>query len=175
MRKLSKKIKSILRRVFGRSHPDIYTAVKDYAEKKGLDVGDVVAAAVSAYLASDAEGKEALEKAVAESRSVKSGGGGANLKVAINLFKEMCGAMGELFTTMNEARSKLSAASLIADYKAVTEAAQQIKKLGSESGSGTLEDTIATIFLQNLLGGKLPKVKSRKPTGQAPVEKIGED
>ena len=141
---MSKRIKSILRRVFGRSHPDIYTAVKDYAEKKGLDVGDVVAAAVSAYLASDAEGKEALEKAVAESKPAK--GGSTSLKPAIGLFKEMCEAMGELFTTMNEARSKLSAASLIADYKAVTEAAQEIKKLGSESGSGTLEDTIAVSY-----------------------------
>jgi len=170
---LSKKIKSILRRVFGRSHPDIYTAVKDYAEKRGLDVGDVVAAAVSAYLASDAEGKEALEKAVASSRPAKSGS--VSLRPAIEMFKEMCGAMGDMFKTMNEARSSLQAASLIADYKAVTEAAQEIKKLGSESGSGSLEDTIATIFLENLLGGRLRKVKSKRPTGKAPVEKIGED
>lgn len=173
---MSKKVRAILSRVFKRGHPDVYTAAKLYAEKKGIATTDVVASAVTAYLASDAEGKEELEQAVQARRSSGGGGGKASLKPAIEMFKEMCGAMGDMFNTMNTARSSLQASSLIADYKAVTSAAQEIKKIGGEGGSGSLEDTIATVFLENLFGGKmkgrLKGKKSGKSTGKAEVEEV---
>lgn len=172
---MSKKVKAILSRVFKRGHPEVYGAVKDYAEKKGLSTADVIASATAAYLAADAEGKEELEQAMKERRTVSGGGGSgiAGLEKSIELFNTMCKSMGTMFTTMNEARSSLQASSLVADYKAVTEAASQIKKLGGESGSGSLDDTIATIFLEKLLGGKLPKLgKSKKKTGKSEVKEV---
>ena len=168
---MSKKVKAILSRVFRRGHPDVYTAAKLYAEKKGLSTADVIASATTAYLASDAEGKEELEEAV-KARRASGGGGKADLQPAIDMFKQMCGAMGDMFNTMNTARSSLQASSLIADYKAVTEAASEIKKIGGESGSGSLEDKVATIFLEKMLGGSLKGAKSKKSTGKAPVEEV---
>ena len=166
------KVKAILSRVFRRGHPDVYTAAKLYAEKKGLATADVIAAATTAYLASDAEGKEELEEAVKARRS-SGGGGSTSLKPAIEMFKEMCGAMGDMFNTMNTARSSLQASSLIADYKAVTQAASEIKKIGGESGSGSLEDKVAGMFLEKMLGGKLGSVKkSGRKTGSGDVKKI---
>ena len=168
---MSKKVKAILSRVFRRGHPDVYTAAKLYAEKKGIATSDVIAAATTAYLASDAEGKEELEQAVQARRS-SGGGSGISMKPAIEMFKEMCGAMGDMFNTMNTARSTLQASSLVADYKAVTSAAQEIKKIGGEGGSGSLEDKVAEIFLTKMLGGSLKGAKSKKKTGKADVEEV---
>ena len=169
-------VKRILSRVFKRGQPDVYQAMKTYAEKKGIPVSDVIAAACSGYLASDEdEGKEILEQAMSELKS-KGRGGKGDLKEATAMFKEMCGAMGDMFTVMNTARSSLQASSLITDYKAVASAAAEIKKLGGESGGGSIEDVFAEKFIENLLGGKMRKTsKSKKKTGKAKVEDIGED
>jgi tellurite resistance protein len=162
------RVKKMFSKIFKREHPDVYDAVKSYAEKKNIDPADVIAAAVTAYLASDAEGKDELEKAV---KSRRSSEGTGDLKPAIEMFKTMCDAMGDMFRTMNEARSSLQASSLIADYKAVTEAAQEIKKISGESGSGSLEDQIASIFLSRILGGGI-NIPRKKLTGKAPVETV---
>ena len=54
------KLKDVLKRVFARRHSDIWAALQDYANSKGIRVDDALAAAVSAYLAADEEGKETL-------------------------------------------------------------------------------------------------------------------
>jgi len=168
------KLPAILSRVFGRGHPDIYKAVKDYAEQKGQAPADVIASACAAYLSADDEGKETLEKTMAERRA--SGGGGANINAAVNLFNEMCKSMGTMFKTMNEARASLQSQSLIADYKAVTTAASEIKKLGGESGSGSLEDKIGEAFVtamvERFVGRRIEKgaVKPQKKTGESSGE-----
>jgi len=165
--------KQVIKRVFGRGHPDVYGAMKEYAESKGIDVTDAIASACAAYMTIDDEGKEKLETAMAERR--KGGGGGkADMTPAINMFKEMCGAMGEMFKAMNESRASLQSASLISDYKAVTQAASEIKKIGGESGGGSLEDKIAEIFLDRMLGGKIGSLKSTKKTGTDKVEEVKE-
>jgi len=170
------KLPTILKRVFGRAHPDIYDAVKEYAEKKGQSPVDVVAAACASYLSVDEAGKEELEKAMAERRA--KGGSGASMKPAIDMFKEMCEAMGTMFKSMNEARASLQTSSLISDYKAITGAASEIKKLGGESGGGSLEDKVADAFIRSLVekftGRKVEtgKEKSQKKTGTGKVEDV---
>ena len=169
------RVKTALSRIFRRGHPDIYEAAKSYAEKRGLATADVIGAAVSGYLMSDAEGKGELEEVMKKKRTDSGGGGKGDLTAAIGLFETMCGAMGKMFTAMNTARASLQSASLISDYEAVTKAASEIKRLGGESGGGSIEDAFATAMIQRMLGGKLPSTKSKKKTGTAPVEKVGEE
>ena len=168
------RVKAALSRIFKHGHPDIYEAAKNYAEKRGLSTTDVIGAAVSGYLMSDAEGKDELEEVMKKKRT-DSGGGKGDLSAAVDLFKTMCTAMGDMFKTMNEARSSLQSASLIADYKAVTSAASEIKRLGGESGGGSIEDAFATAMIQRMLGGKMPSTKSKKKTGTSEVVKVGEE
>ena len=171
---MASKVRAILGRVFKRGHPDIYDAAKAYADKKNLATTDVIGAAVSAYLAMDEEGQEVLEKHVAARRG-GGGGGKTGLKPAIEMFKTMCGAMGDMFKTMNESRASLQSNALIADYKAVTEAASEIKKLGGEGGSGSMDDYVARLFLGKLFGdSKIPRRPDRK-TGKDKIEEIDEE
>ncbi|MBA7698385.1 hypothetical protein ES703_107062 [subsurface metagenome] len=169
------KVTDILKRVLRRTHPDVYEAVKEYASEKNIRIGDVVAASVSSYLSADDEGKDVLEKALAE-RKGGGGGGTTGIKTAVSLFKDMCEAMSTMFTTLNTAKSNLSAASIVADYKAIATAAEEIKKVGSEGGSGSIGDSLADAFVRNIietgLGGKLRKKKSTRTTGKTPVEKL---
>ena len=51
-KKKESKWKQVLKRVFSRAQPDIYQAAKEYAASKDMKVGDVIGAAVSAYLPS---------------------------------------------------------------------------------------------------------------------------
>jgi len=169
------RVQRILNRIFRRGHPDIYQAMKAYADKKGIRVDDAVAAACSGYLAADDEGRTELEKAIEDKRS-SGRGGSTDLKPAIEMFTTMCNAMGQMFNTMNSARASLQSSSLIADYKAVTQAASEIKKLGGEGGSGSLEDKAADWFLGRLFGGDLKiERKSGRKTGQDKVEEVGKE
>ena len=80
VRELASKIKRLLGRVFGRKYPDLYDAVKSYAEKRGLKPEHVIASAVAAYLSADEEGKEELEEAM---KSLAAKRGDKSLPIAV--------------------------------------------------------------------------------------------
>jgi hypothetical protein len=168
------KLKNTISRLLRRSHPDIYEAAKSYADEKGIKLEDVQAAALTAYLASDDEGKQKLEEAIEKSRVEGRGSPQTNIKNAIEMFRDMTSAMGEMFKAMNEARSSLSMSSMLADYRAAAEAAKEIKKLGGEGGTGSMDDMIANWFLSRMFGS-IDTQKPVKKTGKTPIEVHGEE
>lgn len=169
------KLPAILSRLLKRSHPDVYEALKSYAEAKGSDVGDILAAAISAYLSADDEGKEELEKAMAERRS--SGGGASNIKGAIALMKEMTGVYKEMAQTFADMRASFQTSQIIADYKALAEAARGITEVGQSKGSGSLEDLFARALVDRMLTGLggAPRQTVLQTTGKGRVEKVTEE
>lgn len=169
--------KEKLRNVFSRGHKDIYEAVKEYAQERGVATGDVVASAVTSYLAADEEGKELLEKSMAERRA-GGGKGKADISAAVDMFVEMTGGMTKLFEATNALRASVSIGSMVSDFETVTGAVEKIKGIGAEKGSGTLEDTLADAFVRGLIKkmtgvepGSIP-AKTVKKTGQDSVETI---
>lgn len=166
------KLKDVIKRVFARRHSDIWEALQDYANSKGIRVDDALAAAVSAYLAADDEGKDKLEKYVSERRRSPD----ADVKAAIETMRQMFGLMSEAFDAINKARVNLQVGTLVSEYEALAQAAEKIKKSGAESGG--FEDMIANWFLSRMFGGQLPiQLKSSgrsKKTGEAPVTEFEE-
>jgi hypothetical protein len=164
------KLKDVLKRVFARRHSDIWSALQEYANSKGIRADDALAAAVSAYLAADEEGKETLERYVSERRR-----GDTDVKAAIETMRQMFGLMGEAFDAINKARVNLQVGTLVSEYEALAQAAEKIKKSGAESGG--FEDMVANWFLSRMFGGQLPfqlKPSGRKKTGEAPVTELEE-
>lgn len=167
---------SALKRVFRKGHPDIYEAFKDYCDKKGIDTDDAAAAAVSAYLAADEEGKKVLEETLAQRKGSK---GGVDIAGTVALITSVADSMGKMFEAVNTVRSQLSVTQLVNDYKTLTNAASEIKKLGSESGSGSTEDFVAKLILGRLFGGTgedvgklLGSKGSGKKTGSGAVTEV---
>lgn len=152
--------------VFRRGHPDIHEAVKLYAEEHGIAQTDVIGAAVTAYLSSDdVEGKALLEKTLGDRR--KGGGGGKPDMVAVaEMFTDMTKGMTSLFTSVNELRSSVSIGAIVSDFKTVTGAVEEIKSMGGQSGTGSVDDRLADAFVEGIVrriaGGEYP-VKRRKP------------
>lgn len=157
------KLRSLIGRVFKRRHGDIYAAVSEYASRKGLKVEDVVAAACSAYLMADEEGKSELERAVRERT------GNVNIKATLGLFRDFCSVMSEMFRALNEARAGMSVSALISDFKAVSESMNEIRRIGAESGRGSMEDVIGQAILTSLLS-RLGASPGRRKLGSEPVE-----
>ena len=170
--------KDRLRNVFSRGHKDIYEAVKEYAQERGVATTDVVASAVSSYLAADSEGKATLEAAMEEHR--KGGGrGGADITTAVEMFSKMADSMTKMFTSVNELRSSVSIGAMVSDFETVTGAVEKIKGLGAEKGAGSVEDALADAFIRGLInkitgGAGLSKTTKGKgvETGQGKVEVI---
>jgi hypothetical protein len=175
LNKLTGKLRGIITSLKS-SHPDVYEALKKYADDRGVNVTDIAGAAIASYLAGDPEGKAELEKAMERRR--QSGDGVSNVKAAMDLFKEMCGAMGEMFRTMNEARAGMSMSSMLSDFKAVTNTITEMRKAGAEAGAGSIEDILAKAFLQRILGGVFENVPAgdvgKLRTGQGRVKQIEE-
>lgn len=170
--------KESLRNIFSRGHPDVYKAVKTYAQERGVPTTDVVASAVSSYLAADEEGKDILEKTMEERRKSGGGGGQANIEAAVKMFTDMTGGMTKLFQATNELRASVSIGSMVSDFKTVTTAVEEIKGIGSEKGSGSLDDILADAFVRGLIKkmtgvepGEIPKKKGVK-TGQSEIETV---
>jgi len=171
--------KEKLRNVFSRGHKDIYEAVKVYAQERGVATTDVVASAVSSYLAADEEGKDILEKTMAERRASGGGGGGADIEAAVKMFVDMTGGMTKLFEATNQLRASVSIGSMVSDFETVTGAVEKIKGLGSEKGKGSLDDVLADAFVRGLVK-KVTGVdanlnsssKKGKETGKSPIEVI---
>jgi len=167
------KLKALLSRFLKRSHPDIYEALKEYCEKKGLEIGDVVAASVSAYLSADEEGKDELERVMEEKRTkMKSTG----IKEAVGVLKELVDVYKDLSEAFASMRTSFHVSQIIADYKALSDAAKQISELGQSKGAGSLEDVFARAFIDRMLSGfgKSMPLQSTK-TGKGKVEKIDEE
>jgi len=147
-----------------RGHPDVYEALKNYCDEKGLNITDVAAAAIASYLASTDEGKEELETAMAKRRI--SGGSAPDIRATINLIKDLSQAMTEMFKAVNEARAGASTASMLADFKAMSDFLNQVKETASESGKGSVEDLLATMIMSRLFGGIQPAGKVKTPSGK---------
>jgi len=170
--------KEKLRSAFRGGHKNIYDAVKEYADERGVAVTDVVSSAVSSYLAADAEGKETLEKHMAEMRADKVSGQ-ADPKAAVEMFTKMATGMTELFKSVNELRASVSIGSIVSDFETVIKATEKIKGLGAEKGKGSLEDTLADAFMRGLVnkmsgGAATLEPRKTKQTGTGEVTKVEE-
>jgi len=165
-----------LRSIFSglrKRHPDVYKALKRYCDEKGINMSDVAAAALASYLAADEEGKEELERAMAE-RSMSSSTGAPNVKATIGLIRELCGAMTDMFKAVNEARANVATQSMLADFKAMANFLNEVKETGSESGKGSVEDMLAGLLFSRFFGGGLGKKAKKIKTGTGKVKKIEE-
>lgn len=167
-----------LRNVFSRGHKDVYEAVKIYAQERGVATSDVVASAVTSYLAADEEGKDILEKTMADRRT-SGGGGGANIDAAVKMFVDMTGGMTKLFEATNQLRASVSIGSMVSDFETVTGAVEKIKGLGSDKGAGSLDDVLADAFVRGLIkkmtgtNVELPARKRKgEETGKSEIETI---
>jgi len=152
--------------VFRRGHPDVYEALKDYAEKHGVTIGDVIASATAAYLQTDVEGKEELEKKMAE-RRMGTPKGGTDIKESIQMLTEALNSMSTVFTALNNVRSSVSIQSIVADYNTLKGAIEGVSKEGVASGAGTIGDKLAERFIDGIVdkalsGGGLPGKKLKK-------------
>lgn len=166
--------KEKLRRVFGRGHSDIYDAAKKYADDRGVAVTDVVASAVSSYLAADEEGKIELEKAMATRRA---SGGGSDPMQAVEMFTKMADSMAKMFGSVNDLRSSVSIGSMVSDFETVTTAVEKIKGIGADKGKGSTEDVLADALVRGIVkrftGADVDIVpKKARETGKDKVEKI---
>ena len=171
-----KRVKSVLFKIFKRGHPDIYDALKDYCDKHGYNMSDVVASAVASFLAVDEEGKQELIEKMSQRRT-SGGGSPLQIKETLNLFKDFCGVMKDMFAAMNEARAGMSIQALISDFKAVSQAMNEIKRAGEESGKGTLDDLIASAFVRGFLNrlGVRTNPKNITKSGKGKVINVGEE
>lgn len=162
------KIKGALYRAFKRGHPDIYKVLKRYCDNHGLNISDVTAAAVASYMAADEEGRVELEAGM-KARRIGGGGSGGSVKASLGVFKDVCGAMGEMFEAMNKARSGMSMSAMLSDFEAVSTTISKMKEKGSEAGKGSVEDALATAILSRILGG-IEATKTKTGTGK--IKKI---
>ena len=165
------KIKGALFKAFKRGHPDVYKVLRKYCDERGLNVSDVTASAVMTWIAADEEGKKDLEQAMAARRT---GGGGSSVQIkdTLGIFKEVCSSMGEMFKAMNEARAGMSMQSMLSDFKAVSDTLTEMKKAGSEAGKGSIEDSLATAFIERILSGAGGKKATKTKTGTGKVKKV---
>jgi len=164
-----------VKRVLGRGHGDVYEATKKYAADHGVAVSDVVASAMTSYLAADEDGKATLEEAMAKRRT---GGGGADPMAAVEMFTKMSDSMSKMFAAVNELRSSVSIGSMVSDFETVTTAVDKLKGIGAEKGSGSTEDLLADALVRGMVnkmlgGAELPSKKTMK-TGESKVAKIEE-
>jgi len=164
-----------IKRVLGRGHGDVYEATKKYAADRGVAVTDVIASAMTSYLAADEGGKVTLEEAMENRRT---GGGGANPMAAVEMFTTMAASMSEMFGAVNELRSSVSIGSMVSDFETVTTAVEKIKGIGAEKGKGSTEDLLADAFVRGvvnrMLGGADFSSKKTKETGKEKIVKIEE-
>lgn len=168
---------------FRRGHPDIFQAVRAYAQSKGLDPEDVVAAATSAYLSTDEEGRDKLETAISERKA--SGGSGseeAGLEKALAMFERMVDTSVKLMTKSQEAGQQLIKGSLLNELKTQAQTIEEIKSIGASGGKGSIEDRLAGAFVDGVLrnvgasmgGSGSDKTKTKVTSGKGAVEKVSE-
>jgi len=169
------RLSEVMRRVFKRSSPEMYDAIKRYAEEKGVKVEDAMNAAIALYLNSDEEGKSELEEAmrqIRESRTSSSAGFSD-----INDFVKAIEAVGNLMTKVQETAHSLVKNSLLVEVKNQMELAKSIAGMGAEEGSGSVGGQLAEQILANILG-ITPQPRQKKPvleTGKGKTVEVGKD
>lgn len=174
------KIMSRIKRMFRKRHPDIYEATKKYAEGQGLRIDDVIGAGLSSYLSTTSDGKEALENAI-EERGRKGGGSSTSgMEEALQMFERMVDTSVKLMTKSQEAGQQLIKGSLLTELKSQAETIEAIKSIGAEGGKGSIEDVLATAFVNRLLEGKgisfkKKTTKKKKKSGKGKVVEIEEE
>jgi len=160
-----------------RRHPDVYKVLKNYCDKQGYKMEDVVAAALSTYLSADEESRKELEQAFAERAEMIRAK--TSPTAALKSLTETLQSVAELFKALNEFRSAVSIQSLASEYKAFVSAAKEIASEATTSSSGSIDQLIASFFLSRLFGMPPREIEQRlssmrkKRTGTAPVETIG--
>jgi len=155
---------AIMKRIFGRGYPEIYSALKDYAKSKGLKVEDVIAAAVTSYMAADEEAKEKLEEAITELK-VKRSSSGMNYEQFLDMFSKMMDITVNAMVKVHQAGQELVKSSVINELKSTIETVEEIKRLGQEGGKGSIEDLISQIMIGSIL--------KRLGASNIPLQKIG--
>jgi len=162
-----------IKRVLGRGHGDVYEATKKYAADRGVAVSDVVASAMTSYLAADEEGKVTLEEAMAKRRA---GGGGTDPMAAVEMFTKMAESMSKMFGSVNELRSSVSIGAMVSDFETITTAVEKLKGIGAEKGKGSTEDILADALIRGMVNRMVGVTdtpgKKTKETGNVKVEKI---
>lgn len=163
-----------IKRVLGRGHGDVYEATKKYAADRGVAVSDVVASAMTSYLAADEDGKATLEEAMKNRRA--GGGGGGDPMAAVEMFTKMANSMSEMFGSVNELRSSVSIGAMVSDFETITTAVEKLKGIGAEKGKGSTEDILADALIRGMVNRMVGVTdtsgKKTKETGTGKVEKI---
>jgi len=174
---LKEKLQRLVR-ALKRDHPDVYEAVKKYCEEKGYNIGDVVAAATSAWLS--AQGDEAraeLEEAL-KSRRVSMQA--PSFRQAVDMMRDVMQTMADMFRAVNEVRAGVSTAAMLADFKAMADFLTEVRTTAAESGKGSIEDFLWQVLLAKIAGSagikheEVKKVASVR-TGTGKVIKVGEE
>jgi hypothetical protein len=161
-----------LLRAFRKKHPELYEALKDYADKRGVKVTDVLGSAVASYLSADEEGKAELEKVIASKAYTPMGVRG--FQEFMDIFKTTASAMVEMMVSIQKAGQELVRGSLLNELKSNIETVEEIKKIGASGGKGGFEETLAEAAM-NILLGRVGVKPSTKPSGSGEVKEIVEE
>jgi hypothetical protein len=149
------RVRSILKRIFKKGHPDLYRLLQQKAEEQGVTVEDLLAAGASAIISSTDKGAEELAQLMRERRE---GSGKDESEMFIKVMDKYSGVMDTMVNSMvkiQEAGQKLVRGSLLNEVKGTFETAESIKSMGAEGGGGGLLDKVAGELIGNILTGKL--------------------
>lgn len=160
------RLTEVMRRVFKRKSPELYEALREYCQRKGVKIEDALNSAVALYLNADEEGREKLEEAMEQIRLAKRSS--VSMEDYINMIK----ATGDLMTSVQQVARDLVKNSLLNEVKSQIELAKSIARIGEESGgSSTIEGAFANMLLSRVLGVPVPQ---KTKSGKGKVEEINE-
>ncbi len=144
-------IMNLLKR-FKKKHPDIDRIAGELAKQYGVSKSDIIAAAVTAYAnaAGDENMREQLAHVIAGRKSNTVSEMNV-LKDAIIMFKDVFEAVADVMAKSQETALKVAKNSIIQELKSNVETIEEIKKLGSTAGKGSMTDIIAESFIRNIL------------------------
>jgi hypothetical protein len=135
-------------------------------------MADVVASAVSAWMAGDEEAKGDLEEAMAQLRAKR--GGSPDFEAGLAVLEKMTDTVGRLVESLNKLRANVSVSSMLADFKATSQALEEMKRAAAEGGKGSIEDMLFGAILSRFFPG-FSQLSAAKRTGAGKVRKLGEE
>ena len=139
----------VMKRLLGRRHKDIYMMAKEYAEKRGLKVEDVMASALAAYIAADDEEAKAKIEEIITSREQRARQ--PNYDDFLAMFERMMNITVDAMVKVHRAGQELVKSSLINEIKSNIETVKEIQKMGSEGGKGSIDDLIANALIASFM------------------------
>lgn len=160
-----------------RRHKDIYELAKEYAEEKGVPIGDVIAAGLTALMGADEEMRDQLIEVI---RQRGGGGGGTSLnqlKELVGLFKDLTSAVADIMSAAQEVSYNVAKRSIVTELKNTMETVEEIKRIGQSRGG--VDQGIADAFINLLLsrvGVKAQQIQSQsqsKPKKKHEIKEIG--